>query len=731
MRIRVILAFVSVCGLAIAGALAQNQSDWDIKALTKEGKLDINFAKGTVTANTPVMVRFGGAVLTADTATINKGTGEVLAAGKVRIQSGDMVWAGEHIRYNFITRQMETEQFRTGRAPVFAGAYGLHGDATNNVYTATNAFVTTDDFERPLERIQAREIRIVPNEYVEMRHAVLYVGGLPIFYFPYYKRRFDEQANQLTFMPGYRGKYGAFLLNSYNWFLNDQLDGSVHLDYRTERGVGTGADFNAHLGRWGEASLSYYYTHDQDPSEDDAGNEMPDDRQRLHFGYVATPWTNLTLRSQVRYESDAMMEHDFFESAYRQNPQPNSFFEATKFWDNFALDLYAQPRVNDFLNTVERIPEMKLTGWRQQIGASPLYYESESSAGFYRRRFAETNGVSEPDYDAFRGDTYHQILLPWTFFNWLNVTPRAGGRFTYYGGSTATNATSDDISRGVFNTGAEVSFKASRTWAGLTNGLLQLDGLRHIVEPSVNYVYVPQPNERPWELPQFDSELPSLRMLPIEYPNYNAIDSVDAQNVLRLGLRNRLQTKRNGQLDNLLEWALFTDWRLDRNEDQTTFSDVYSDLTFRPRSWITFASEMRLDVDEGKWRLAFHSLTLQPANVWSWSVGHYYLRDDYRDVPTALGEGNDLLFSSVFLRLNENWGLRATHFYELNEGYMQEQLYSLYRDFRSWTGALTVRWQEERDGEDDFTIGFTFSLKVAPKYGVGSDAVRPYGLLGR
>ena len=47
---------------------------------------------------------------------------------------------------------------------------------------------------------------------------------------------------------------------------------------------------------------------------------------------------------------------------------------------------------------------------------------------------------------------------------------------------------------------------------------LDLDGVRHIIQPSANYVYVPRPNHTPDELPMFDYELPSLRQLPIEYP---------------------------------------------------------------------------------------------------------------------------------------------------------------------------------------------------------------------
>jgi hypothetical protein len=306
-----------------------------------------------------------------------------------------------------------------------------------------------------------------------------------------------------------------------------------------------------------------------------------------------------------------------------------------------------------------------------------------------------------------------------------------GGRFTYYGKASGPGATTEEVYRGIFNTGAELSFKASRVWPGLHNPWLSINGLRHILEPSVNYAFVPNPTHRGTnELPQFDYELASLRLLPIDYPDYNAIDMIDTQNVLRFGLRNKLQTKRNGQIDNLLNWDLYTDWRLHPNDQQTTFADLYSDLTFKPRSAITLESVTRFDIDSGHWRMSLHTLSLQPNDVWSWSVGHFYLRDDFSPSPTALGEGNNLLTSRIYYRLNENWGFRAAHHFEARDGRMQEQDYTLYRDLRSWTAALTFRLRDSRSAADDFTVAFTFSLKSYPRYGVGSDVEKSYWLLG-
>ncbi|HVV71476.1 MAG TPA: hypothetical protein VHI52_08265, partial [Verrucomicrobiae bacterium] len=489
-----------------------------------------------------------------------------------------------------------------------------------------------------------------------------------------------------------------------------------------------------HLGPWGDGTFKYYYTHDAEPNIDQLGASIPENRQRVWFSYQANPATNLYLKSLVRYESDTALTRDFFEREYIDNPQPNSFFEANRFWQNFSLDAYVQPQLNGFLETVERLPDVRLTGYRQQLGDSPLYYESESSAGYYRRSFAENAGIfgAPPglDYEAGRADTFHQLLLPQTFFGWLNVTPRVGGRLTYYGTASGPGATTDEATRGVFNTGAEVSFKASRVWPDVQSKAFELDGLRHIIEPSANYVFVPDPTTPPNQLPQFDYELPSLRLLPIDYPDYNAIDSIDSQNVIRWGLRNKLQTKREGQIVNVVNWDLYTDWRLHPRSEQSSFADLYSDLAVRPRSWLTLESLTRSDVEDNLLRMSYTTLTFQPGTAWSWRIGQYYLRDDLSSSPTALGVGNNAFTSSLYYRLNENWGLRFAHYFDVRTGRLLQQSYTVYRDLRSWTAALSFIARDNQIGPEDYGVAFTFSLKAYPHFGLGTDAAGAYSLLG-
>jgi len=472
---------------------------------------EYNFATGIIRATNGVLVRYGQVVLTANEITgfaTNHQLVEVVADGNVHVLQGEQVWVSEHLRYNFETRQIEAEQFRTAQPPFLAAGAGLHAETSNRVYIATNAMVTTEDLAKPLLKIRARRIKIIPGDKIQAYGATLYAGEVPVFYFPFYSRNIGPRANNFNFTPGYRSLFGPFILANYTWFLNDELDGVFHLDYREKRGVGVGPDFNYHLGPWGQGTLRYYYTHDDDPNIDQLGVPIPSDRQRVYFSYQANPETNLYVKALVRYESDIAVVRDFFEGEYRQNPQPDSFVEVNKFWQNFSVDGYVQPRLNTFLQNVERLPDVKITGYRQQLGASPLFYESETSFGYYRQVFAENTGILGPppglNYEATRADTFHQVLLPETFFGWLNVTPRVGGRGTYYGEASGPGATTEEQYRGVFNTGAEVSFKASRLWPGVQNDFLDINGLRHIIVPSANYVFVPNPTVAPAQLPQSD-----------------------------------------------------------------------------------------------------------------------------------------------------------------------------------------------------------------------------------
>lgn len=719
------LLLVLLGGGGLLAVRAADTPELSIRALGEEAEL-VDTENTTVMSHPKgVEVTYRDAVLTARSVAANKQTGEIKAEGTVRLQQGDRLWLSESLTYNFLTREVTAQSFRTGMSPIYVAGFGLASIATNGTYHATNAFVTTDDLAVPGYRIKARHVVLKPGEWIEIDGATFYLGKVPMAHLSHLKQSLKERRSTFNIVPGYNSDFGAYLLNQYNWVASERLEGAVQMDYRLKRGPGVGSDFVFDLGRWGNGELGGYYTYDESPGRDLEGNSIKDDRHRLNFSYRAQLRTNLTAKTVVRELSDPMMERDFFESEYRRNPQPDSFFELNQLWPNFSLNVLARPQIEDFFTTVERLPDIKFSAYRQQLGQSPFYYEGETSAAYLQYR---SGFDSQDDFAAFRGDTFHQVVLPKTLFGWLNLTPRAGVRYTYYEEADGPAAMTDEEHRGVFNTGMEASTKISRTWKGAESKLLDISGLRHIVEPSVNYVYVPSPNVDPLDLPQFDTEFPSLRLMPIDFPDYNSIDSVDSQNVMRFSFRNRLQTKRDGKMDDLLNWALYTDWRLNPRSDQDTFADFYSDLAVKPRSWLNLISQIRYDWEESRVNLSDHYIMLEPNNVWSYAIGHRYMRDDLGFGPDS---GHNLVLSRLFLRINENWGLRLSHLINAQSGELEEQYYTVYRDFRVWTSALTLRVRQSEDGEDDYTVAATLSLKLRPRYKLGDDKENPSLLLGR
>ena len=64
-------------------------------------------------------------------------------------------------------------------------AQGRMLNATNHIYLATDAMITSEDIPEPLIKIRAKSIKIIPGQKIEAHQATLYLGSVPVFYCPY------------------------------------------------------------------------------------------------------------------------------------------------------------------------------------------------------------------------------------------------------------------------------------------------------------------------------------------------------------------------------------------------------------------------------------------------------------------------------------------------------------------------------------------------------------------
>ena len=207
-------------------------------------------------------------LVSADSAVVNNLTGEIQAEGDVVIMDHGLLWRGSNAVYNFNTGEVRASAFKTAELPFEISGASMIGNATNHVYVTFHSTVTTDDVAKPVYKIRARSIVIVPGEYFEAHDATLYLGSVPIFYWPYYHRTLGQHPDNFEFVPGDRGSYGPFMLGAFNWYGNSNVDGTIHLNEREKRGLAAGPDLVFHLGDYGQATFRYYYAADHDPEAD-------------------------------------------------------------------------------------------------------------------------------------------------------------------------------------------------------------------------------------------------------------------------------------------------------------------------------------------------------------------------------------------------------------------------------------------------------------------------------
>lgn len=346
-----------------------------------------------------------------------------------------------------------------------------------------------------------------------------------------------------------------------------------------------------------------------------------------------------------------------------------------------------------------------------------------------------SNTIDLPSFA--RLHTYQELLYPKTFFGWLNVVPRVGAGITHYSnidGSLAglprSSDPAEDDTKPLFHAGVDVSFKITRTWPDFQMPGIGLDGLRHIVQPYLNHSYLDA--DQSTGFPSIDRLSQTTRPRSIDVPLFTAVDDLRSWHITRVGLRNTLQTRRdyntyrNGVFGSATTeptqtytWAglnTYVDLFHDDPEFDRDISNLYNELFWRPVPWISFWLDSQTPVSgtNGFTELN-HGITLMPISTLSLTLGHQFI-----DGHPYFGDSN-LVTSRIYARLNENWGFSMNHIFEIDDGTMEFQSYSVTRDLSSWIASIGAMVRNSRNGVSDYGVLFSLTLKDFPQVNIPLD----------
>lgn len=713
-------------GLAARAEEVAKKEGSDPSATIDAETMKFDQSSSTYTADGNVIILYKGDTLRANHVKFNRDTKDAWAEGNVRLNQPGQEWVGPSLYYNFDTHALKADRVRGFIEPLYFEGDHLEQAGTNH-YTFTRGSLSTCDYDEPEYHLEAAHGEIWPGDRAVLYSATLRFGNTPVFWFPIIVWSLKGDQPPMAFSLGQSSQWGFFLLSSYNWKLNKDVDVTLHVDERTRRGVGLGGDVKYRMNSGGEGLLTGYYLDDAHPKDDaklDANKALDHLRYRGEWQHKQYLTNDVTLTVDLNQMSDPDVMDDFFEGEFRHNREPDSVADITKRGPNYTLSLLARPQFNTFFAEVERLPEAKLAMNRLRLGQTPFFYESETSVGQYHNEMGNTNVVGQAATNFFgnavRADTFHQIVAPQMIGGWLSVIPRAGVRATYYSRAPDTAEDTQNVTRVVYDLGLQTSFKTSREWDGVHNDWFRIDGLRHIVQPFADYQWVPQPDKRTNELFQFDSvrevtlrggdSLSLTRYSPLEFPAFNTIDAIDAQDTVRFGLRQTLQTRRDGKTWNLVDLTGWTDWHAEKNfssftTNQTDFSDFFGTVELRPWEWLSLDGFARYGLNDGELHEFNTAARLINADRWSFGVGTRYLRDD-----------SNLVSASLIYRLTRHWMAQLYERFDLEDGTWEEQEYVLRQETHDWFVNYGFRYRSERVRSDEMTFFFSVTLKAFPGF---------------
>ena len=366
------------------------------------------------------------------------------------------------------------------------------------------------------------EIEYQEKKYVLLRNAWLEFYEIPVFWLPYLYYPLDKTDCGFSWMPGYTGQWGGYLLTKYTYHLLGDanhydntwwLSGATRFDLRYRNGVAVGEDLEWNLGDFGAGKFNVYYAWDNDADSYEVGDlgaysdtyhnynwGSPVERDRYAIG-LTHRW-EVTERDTVRLAATLYSDSYFRDDFYRQplfnwKSQWLGYDSSGIFWEHIentlAFGAEVSGRLNKFYSLTGRMPEIYFDVNPQPVFGLPINYETENRIGYLTRDPAEY-GSGDPtsvftykpgywaEYKTFRFDTYHRLTAPFkTFDDLLSVVPRVGYHGTYWNDGGKSNLSGWGESEDVGSMFRSI-LEGGVTFAGRGTAWID-DNWRHMVEP--------------------------------------------------------------------------------------------------------------------------------------------------------------------------------------------------------------------------------------------------------
>jgi LPS-assembly protein len=452
-----------------------------------------------------VKISYQDITIQCDEMEYNRVTQDLAARGNIVLDQGPTRFTADEMYFNLGEK---TGLFINGVGFVppmysFSGETVEKLDATR--YRIDRGVFTTceSDDAHPPWSFHVRKAKLEEEGYGRFHSAAMRVQGAPVFYLPYLVWPIKRERSPGLLMPnfGYSQTFGYYFGQPVYVPLGRSYDTTFLVEYFSNGYYGLGNEL-----RWApvansEGQLNLYWIWDQIAEEW---------QWRINGIHTQDEFFGFRMMAAAENLSDV----DFFQEFDRTYDETTrrdlySFIYLTRSRGTYALNLRADRRVTFFQTddvTLMQLPEVELRVRSTRIGQSSFYWDLISSVNYFD---VDRGGDLVGDY--FRGDVFPTLAYTMPSPLWLSVTPRVGGRATYYSKRYSEDRTTfedEPIDRTYVAGGLDI---VGPSFSRVFNKPLgPYSRFKHLIEPRIEYVYL-DGTEDTSQIPVFD-EVDSFRL---------------------------------------------------------------------------------------------------------------------------------------------------------------------------------------------------------------------------
>lgn len=643
-----------------------------------------------VTAEGSVEISYNGATITCDRIEFERDSKLANAQGNVLLSTSSGDISGKALKFNFGTMKGDFNGAKIVADP-FYGSAETTSMVSKGEILLKDGYVTTSDYDNPGYKLQAKSIQVLLNDKLVARNVKMVLGNVPIFYIPWFTQNLKDTKPRVIITPGYDKDWGLFVLQAWRYYLSDNIKGTIHLDYRERKDFASGIDLDYKTENYGSGIIRTYYMNERNITSDHPWQDKPSptiEKERFKVEWRHKWQIDEKTNTIMQYYklSDSTFLKDYFEKEYDKDPSPDTYFLLTRALPLGTMSFRTDARVNRFEAAVERLPELRYDLSSKEIFNTGLYFRNTS---IFSNLVKKEASPSEIRQKTMRLSVDSTVSYPMKI-GFIEMNPYVGGENTYY--SRAKDKSNYNTIRGQLKTGASLNTKFYRVYDISINKFgLDLNRLRHIIAPSVNYEYKSDPTIPASALDTFDG-----------------IDSLTKSHGITFALENKIQTKREGKSVDLARAIISTPFKLKEDALSGGFNGVDVDIDIKPLDWLTFYFDSHYDTTKDRLSTANFDLYINGKDdKWAVSIGKRWNR-----------EVDDQVTAQYAYKFNSKWGIKLYQRIDLKEGVIKEQDYVLTRDLHSWIMDMCFNDKNESGSE----IMVIFTLKAFPDMAIDASA---------